>query len=47
MGRHKELLRGLMEGFQTLAERHDQALNTLQEQFRGLSVRQPTTTVTS
>ena len=26
-------LRGLIEGFQTLAERHDQALNTLLEQF--------------
>ena len=33
IGRHKELLRGLMEGFQTLAERHDHALNTLLEQF--------------
>lgn len=36
-----------MEGFQTLAERHERALNTLLKQFRGLSVRQPATTVTS
>ena len=47
IGRHEELLRGLMEGFQTMAERHDQALDTLREQFRGLSTRQPTPTVTS
>jgi hypothetical protein len=26
--RHEELLQGFMEGFQTLAERHDRALNT-------------------
>lgn len=31
-----------MEGFQTLAECHDRAFNTLLEQFCGLSVRQPT-----
>ena len=41
VGRHKELLQGLLDGFQTLAECHDCALNTLQEQFPGLSVRQP------
>lgn len=46
IGRHKELLYGLMEGFQTFAERQDHAFNTLLEQFRGLSVRQPATTVT-
>ena len=46
IGRHEELLRGLMEGFQTLAELHDRALNTFLEQFRGLSVRQSTTTIT-
>lgn len=36
-----------MEEYQTLAKCHDRALNTLLEQFRRLSVRQPTTTVTS
>ena len=38
-GRHEELLRGLMVGFQTLAERYDCTLNTLLEKFRGLFVR--------
>jgi hypothetical protein len=29
--RHKELLCGLMDGVQTLAERHDRAWNSLRE----------------
>ena len=29
IGRHEELLRGLLEGVQTLAERHDRALAML------------------
>ena len=37
IGRHAELLCGLMEGVQTLAKRHDQALDMLREQFRGLA----------
>jgi hypothetical protein len=45
--RHEELLCGLMEGLQTLAESHDQALNTLLDQFLGLSTMQHTTKVTS
>ena len=47
IGRHKELLRGLMEGFQDVAESHDLALDALREQFRGVPTRQPTMTVTS
>ncbi|XP_045552233.1 formin-2 [Salmo salar] len=47
IGSHKELLRGLMEGFQDVAEHHDLALEALREQYRGLPTRQHTTTVTS
>ena len=47
ISRHEELLHGLIEGFQTLDECHDQALNTLLEQFRGLFNMQSTMTVTS
>jgi hypothetical protein len=36
-GRHKELLRGLVEGVQTLAQHCDRALDSLLEQFHGLS----------
>lgn len=47
IGRHEDMLRGLMEGFQDVAECHDLALGALREQFRGLPTRQPNTTVTS
>uniref|UniRef100_A0A8K9V5D1 DUF4939 domain-containing protein n=1 Tax=Oncorhynchus mykiss TaxID=8022 RepID=A0A8K9V5D1_ONCMY len=46
IGRYEILLRGLMEGVQTLAERHAQALDMLLEQFRGSSGGQPATVVT-
>jgi hypothetical protein len=46
IGRHEELLRGLTEGFQAVAERHDLALDTLREQFCGLATMQLTTMVT-
>uniref|UniRef100_A0AAZ3SS91 DUF4939 domain-containing protein n=1 Tax=Oncorhynchus tshawytscha TaxID=74940 RepID=A0AAZ3SS91_ONCTS len=46
IGRRKELLRGLVEGVQVLAEHHDRALDSLLEKFRGLSGRQPTMVVT-
>jgi hypothetical protein len=35
IGRHEKLLQCLLEGHHTLAECHDQAINTLLEQFRG------------
>ena len=35
-GRHEELLRGIMEGFQATADRHDQALDMLREHVHGL-----------
>ena len=47
IGRHEELLCGLMEGVQDVAESHNLALNALREQFHGMPTRQPTTTVTS
>ncbi|XP_071210165.1 uncharacterized protein [Salvelinus alpinus] len=47
IGRHKELLHNLMEGFHTLAEYHDDAVSALLELLRGLSIRQPATTETS
>jgi hypothetical protein len=47
IGRHENLLHGLMEGFQAVVERHDLALDALREQFCGLPTRQPTMTVTS
>ncbi|XP_070293196.1 protein LDOC1-like [Salvelinus sp. IW2-2015] len=46
IGRDGELVRGLMEGFRAVVERHDQALDPLQEKFSGLSTRQSTTSVT-
>ena len=47
IGRHEEMLHGLMEGCQDLIEHHDLALDALREHFRGLPTRQPTITVTS
>jgi hypothetical protein len=36
-----------MEGFQVMADRHDQALDILKEKVCGLPTWQPTTTITS
>ena len=47
IGSYEEILRGLMEGFQDVAERPDLTLDTLWEQFCGLPTRQATMTVTS
>lgn len=45
IGRHKELMQCLMEGLHTLAECHDQAFNTLLEQFRVFPTTQQATPV--
>ena len=46
IGKHKELLRGLVEGVQTLAKCHERALDSLLEQFHRFYGRPPTMVVT-
>ena len=47
IGRHQELLLGLVEGFHDVAKRHYLAFDAMLHQLCGLPTWQPTTMVTS